>query len=193
MKRNLILLAAFSLGLLAAPSAFAQATRTWISGVGDDANPCSRTAPCLTWAGAYSKTAIGGEMDALDPGAAGVLTITHAMMLAGGGGQVSTIINTGTNAITVNAGASDVVILRNLRLMGGGTGIDGVRVLSAGMGVLDNVEISGDASYGVELALANSAGCVVVVRNSNFTGGMAAMRLTSGAPSVTLDHVSMRA
>ncbi|HLH26208.1 MAG TPA: hypothetical protein VK066_27130, partial [Chloroflexota bacterium] len=45
----------------------AQASRTWVSGVGDDANPCSRTAPCKTFAGAISKTAAGGEIDALDP------------------------------------------------------------------------------------------------------------------------------
>src|SRR5262245_23923450 len=57
-------------------SAFAQATRTWVSGVGNDANPCSRTAPCKTFAGAISKTAIGGEIDALDPGGYGTITIT---------------------------------------------------------------------------------------------------------------------
>ena len=49
----------------------AQATRTWVSGVGDDANPCSRTAPCKTWAGAISKTAAGGEINAIDPGGFG--------------------------------------------------------------------------------------------------------------------------
>ncbi|MEO8034048.1 MAG: hypothetical protein ABI837_06410, partial [Acidobacteriota bacterium] len=61
---------------LVATGAFAQATRTWVSGVGDDVNPCSRTAPCKTWAGAISKTAPGGEIDALDSGGFGTLTIT---------------------------------------------------------------------------------------------------------------------
>jgi len=37
------------------------------SGVGDDANPCSRTAPCKTFAGAISKTAAAGEINCLDP------------------------------------------------------------------------------------------------------------------------------
>lgn len=46
--------------------AHAQATRTWVSGVGDDANPCSRTAPCKTFAGAISKTAAFGEINVLD-------------------------------------------------------------------------------------------------------------------------------
>ena len=69
--------------------AHAQATRTWVSGVGDDANPCSRTAPCKTFPGAISKTAPGGEIDALDPGGFGALTITKAITIDGGGGQVA--------------------------------------------------------------------------------------------------------
>src|SRR5215831_19766859 len=91
----------------------AQASRTWVSGVGDDANPCSRTAPCKTWAGAISKTAPGGEIDALDPGGFGALTITKALTLDGGGGQVASTLTTGTNGIVVQAGGSDVVIIRN--------------------------------------------------------------------------------
>src|SRR3954453_9991210 len=70
---------------LTATSAGAQASRTWVSGVGDDANPCSRTAPCKTWAGAISKTAAGGEIDALDPGNFGAVTIVKAMTLDGRG------------------------------------------------------------------------------------------------------------
>src|SRR4026207_1634528 len=70
-----------------APAACAQATRTWVSGVGDDVNPCSRTAPCKTWAGAISKTAEGGEIDPLDPAGSGTPTITKAITLAGGTGS----------------------------------------------------------------------------------------------------------
>src|ERR1700727_3142380 len=73
--------ALFVAGLAIAP-AHAQATRTWISGVGDDANPCSRTAPCKTFAGAISKTTTGGEIDALDPGGFGALTITKSITIS---------------------------------------------------------------------------------------------------------------
>src|ERR1700710_1855980 len=73
-------------------AAQAQATRTWVSGVGDDANPCSRTAPCKTFPGAYSKTAIGGEIDALDPGGFGTITISKALTIDGGGGIVASIL-----------------------------------------------------------------------------------------------------
>src|SRR6202171_1643558 len=85
-------------------TAFAQATRTWISGVGDDANPCSRTAPCKTWAGAVSKTADCGEMDALDPGGFGAVTLTKGVKLDGGGGeagQVASILVAGTNGVVI--------------------------------------------------------------------------------------------
>src|SRR5262247_1306089 len=108
----------------------AQASRTWVSGVGDDVNPCSRTAPCKTWAGAISKTAPGGEIDALDPAGFGALTITKAITLDGGGGQVASTLVSGTNGIVVQAGANDVVIIRNLRINGIGSGLNGIRFLS---------------------------------------------------------------
>src|SRR6478752_10655610 len=79
----------------------AQATRTWVSGVGDDANPCSRTAPCKTFAGAISKTAVGGEINALDPGGYGTVTITKSITIDGGGGQVASILASGTNGIVI--------------------------------------------------------------------------------------------
>src|SRR5271156_5684241 len=94
-------------------AAQAQATRTWVSGVGDDANPCSRTAPCKTFAGSISKTAAGGQINCLDPGGFGALTITKAIDIecAHGGGFGSVVV-AGTNGFVVAAGASDVVILR---------------------------------------------------------------------------------
>src|SRR5437660_9092828 len=96
----------------------AQATRTWVSGVGDDANPCSRTAPCKTFAGAISKTAAGGEIDALDPAGFGAVTITKSITLDGGGGQVASLLVSAQNAIVVNAGVNDQVVVRNLSLNG---------------------------------------------------------------------------
>src|SRR5262245_5393718 len=85
-----------------ASMAQAQATRTWVSGVGDDANPCSRTAPCKTWAGAISKTADCGEIDALDPGGYGAVTITKSITLDGTG-TLASILNSGTTGVIVNA------------------------------------------------------------------------------------------
>jgi hypothetical protein len=68
MRLALSALAVFGVCVFFAPLAHAQATRTWVSGVGDDANPCSRTAPCKAFARAISRTAAGGEINCLDPG-----------------------------------------------------------------------------------------------------------------------------
>jgi hypothetical protein len=90
MKINAVKLLIFT--VLGAGMMYGQASRTWVSGVGDDANPCSRTAPCKTFAGAISKTAAGGEIDALDPAGYGAVTITKAITIDGGGGQVASVL-----------------------------------------------------------------------------------------------------
>src|SRR5881394_1385424 len=107
----------------------AQATRTWVSGVGDDVNPCSRTAPCKTFAGAISKTAAGGEIDCLDNGGFGSVTITKSMTLDCTGTQGS-ILGATTNGIIINADAI-VVRIRGLNINGVSTGVNGVRVMKA--------------------------------------------------------------
>lgn len=126
----------FSLTLavcLTAGSAYAQATRTWVSGVGDDANPCSRTAPCKTFAGAISKTASCGEIDVLDPGGFGTVTITKSITIDGAGTFASSL-NSGVNGIVVAISGADTcgqtVILRNLSINGSGTGLVGVKNVS---------------------------------------------------------------
>jgi hypothetical protein len=98
-------------------SAQAQATRTWVSGVGDDVNPCSRTAPCKTFAGAISKTAAGGEINCIDPGGFGALTITKALTIDCSNTEAGVLV-AGTNGIIVAAGPADRVVLRGLDLIG---------------------------------------------------------------------------
>jgi hypothetical protein len=144
----------------------AQASRTWVSGVGDDANPCSRTAPCKTFAGAISKTAAGGEIDALDPAGYGAVTITKAITIDGGGGQVASVLVSGTNGIVVQAGPSDVVILRNLRINGIGTGINGIRFLSGKDLNVENCYIFGFTTNGVDIALNQATQASVHVLNT---------------------------
>src|SRR5204863_7798227 len=105
------------------PEAMAQATRTWVSGVGDDANPCSRTAPCKTFAGAISKTAVNGTINALDPGGYGALTITKSITIDGTGTYAS-ILAAGVNGINISA-ASITVKLRGISIDGADTGLIG--------------------------------------------------------------------
>jgi parallel beta helix pectate lyase-like protein len=132
------LLTAAALLLVFAAQANAQATRTWVSGVGDDVNPCSRTAPCKTFAGTISKTAAGGEINALDPGAFGTVTITKAITIDVRGFEGG-VLNTGTFGIVINAQATDDVVLRGLDIFGGSglgggcgySGTSGVKVMKA--------------------------------------------------------------
>src|SRR5437016_12596305 len=109
--------------------AHAQATRTWVSGVGDDVNPCSRTAPCKTFAGAISKTATGGEINVLDPGGFGAVTITKSITISSEGFEAGVLVSS-TNGIIVSAGPSDAITLRGLDIEGLGTGLDGIKFLS---------------------------------------------------------------
>jgi len=116
--------------LLTMPAmASAQASRTWVSGVGDDANPCSRTAPCKTFAGAISKTAAKGEINTLDPGGFGAVTITKSITIRSM--HDAGILASSVNGIIVNAAATDRVILAGLDIEGFGNGLSGVRVLQA--------------------------------------------------------------
>ena len=134
---------ALAVALMWSDPASAQATRTWVSGVGDDANPCSRTAPCKTFAGAISKTAAGGEINCLDPGAYGAVTITKSISIVCQYTQAGVLATLGSNGITINAGAGDVVFLSGLDINGAGTGGTGIRVLAAG-----SVHIQDSAIYG---------------------------------------------
>ena len=124
-------------------TASAQATRTWVSGVGDDANPCSRTAPCKTFAGAISKTAAGGEINCLDQGAYGAVTITKSMTIACEGVEAG-VLHSSTNGVTINAAATDIVILRGLDIEGSppsSPGLNGVRFLAGAALHIENCRI----------------------------------------------------
>jgi Right handed beta helix region len=125
----------------------AQATRTWVSGVGDDANPCSRTAPCKTFAGAISKTAKDGEIDALDPGGFGALTINKSITIEGTTTGEASILNSLTTGITINitdgADVRKAVTIRGLSIQGAGTGTRGINIVAALAVFVENSFISG--------------------------------------------------
>jgi hypothetical protein len=186
--------ALFVAGLAIAP-AHAQATRTWVSGVGDDANPCSRTAPCKTWPGAISKTAAGGEIDALDPGGFGTVSITKSITLDGGGGIVASILASGTNGVNVNAGVGGVVILRNLRINGilnsGVPGLTGVQINSAANVVIEKCDIFGfnTAAVNVTPGTANTTNVKIQQTTINNNQAGVLSKPTGGATvNMSIDH-----
>jgi len=143
----------------------AQATRTWVSGVGDDANPCSRTAPCKTFAGAISKTATDGEINCLDPAGYGAVTITKSITIDCEDTQGS-ILASLVNGVIVN-GSGARVRLRGISINGAGNGINCVRVLTAASLVLDEVVCAGFTQHGVSVE--NSTGIFkLAIWNSSF-------------------------
>ena len=155
--------------------ASAQATRTWVSGVGDDVNPCSRTAPCKTFAGAISKTAAQGEISVLDPGGFGAVTITKAITIDGGG-LMASILSSSTNGIIINAGPSDVVTIRGIYVNGANTGLNGIRFLAGKELHVENSVIENVVQKGIDVqnSTPNSALFVrdTVIRNAaNVTNG----------------------
>ena len=151
-----LLSAAFAflvLAVLVATPAHAQATRTWVSGVGDDANPCSRTAPCKTFAGAISKTAAGGEISVLDP-AASASSPSPKPSRSTATARSAGILSAGTNGIIVNAGVNDNVIIRKSQSTAR-TGINGIRFLAGKSLTVDNCTISGFTTRGIDMSVAS--------------------------------------
>jgi len=187
---------------LAAPAS-AQATRTWVSGVGDDVNPCSRTAPCKTFAGAISKTAAGGEINCLDPGGYGAVTITKSMTIScpyTEGGALA-----GGNGITINDSATGtpgtvVVYLRGLDIFGVNPPSHGVRFVSgASLTIEDTVirRFNAANSFGISFQ-PSSAGHlyvhnVTIADNGLGTqgGGINVQPTGTGTAQVTLQDVRL--
>ena len=165
-----LLLGAAVAALAIPASAAAQATRTWVSGVGDDANPCSRTAPCKTFAGAISKTAAKGEINCLDPGGYGGVTITKSLTIKCDYTEGGVLVS-GTNAIVVNADATDNVVLNGLDINGLGTSLNGIRILSAKSVKIVNTEIYGFLRNGVDMEASNNGARVLVANSKIFNNG----------------------
>jgi len=180
--------------LMGASVAHAQATRTWVSGVGDDANPCSRTAPCKTFAGAISKTAANGEIDALDSGGFGQVSITKSITIDGHG-TIASILASG-NGIVVN-GADVIVMLRNISLIAipvpptPGVVWTGVLLNNGAAVILDHVTISGfDDAVATSLTNPTVGGGHVTVMNSALMKNRGvAIHAQSG--SITVENSSL--
>jgi hypothetical protein len=171
--------------LLSAVPASAQATRTFVSGVGNDADPCSRTAPCKTFAGAFVKTFTNGEIDCLDPGGYGTLTVTKSITIDCTGTLGSSLAS-GTTGFIVNIPVSATdptrsVRLRGLTINGTGasagvgtrTGVDGIRILQATSVFVEDTVIAEFSQQGIEVAASANVNLTldnVTIRNTNVAG-----------------------
>jgi hypothetical protein len=206
MRKTGFVLSLICAALFLAPvTAQAQATRTWVSGVGDDANPCSRTAPCKTFPGAISKTAASGEIDVLDPGGFGTVTITKSITIASEGAGEGGIAASGTFGVTVNC-VSDPncnVVLRHLQIDGAPTttpGASGVRFILGKTLIIENCQIrnfNGGSPNGYGVVVTTSTGTQsVVIKNSTINsngtassgGGVFVAPTGSAIVNVALDN-----
>jgi hypothetical protein len=166
----------------------AQATRTWVSGVGDDANPCSRTAPCKTFAGAISKTATCGEISVLDPGGFGAVTITKAITI-NGTGTLAGILAALTNGVIVNPPAGDTVILRDISINGACNGFNGIRFIGGKTLMVDHCWIYGFAQNGIDVVKGTDASLKIidsVIENCTLDG--ITISTTAGQVRGTIDR-----
>ncbi|HEU4833390.1 MAG TPA: right-handed parallel beta-helix repeat-containing protein [Pyrinomonadaceae bacterium] len=172
----------------------AQASRTWVSGVGDDVNPCSRTAPCKTWAGAISKTAACGEIDALDPGGYGAVTITKSITLDGTG-TFASILASLVNGIVINAASTDVVTIRGISINGFCNGINGINILQAKtVNVEDCVIFRFNTGNGITVNETNDLALNVrntVIRDNTLDAINTATSGLANRVRVTLDNVRL--
>ena len=197
LRYILVALASITFGLVAFSVAEAQ-SRTWVSGVGDDLNPCSRTAPCKTFSGAFSKTAVHGEINCLDPGGFGTVTITKSIQIdchevfAG-------ITHGSTNGVSINFDSfSDTrksVRLRNINFSGFDTGLRGINI-TGGAAVtgtevyVEDCRIDGNfGSPGNGIRDARSGGGLLSVQNTtirNMLGAGIGTAPASGAANLKI-------
>jgi hypothetical protein len=168
-----------------APAAYAQASRTWVSGVGDDVNPCSRTAPCKTFAGAISKTADGGFINVLDSGGFGAVTITKSITIDGEGAHAGVLGGVGGSAIIINAPGKKVT-LRNLAVESpsiSNIANIGIRVLNAAEVHIENCWIGRFASHAIDFQPAGGG--------EGFINDVTAVSNGGSAVSVSTGRVSV--
>jgi hypothetical protein len=189
----------FALTFCAAASAVQAQSRTWVSGVGNDVNPCSRTAPCKTFAGALSKTSAGGEINVLDPGAFGTVTITKSISIEADE-NFAGVLSAGVNAIIINAAATDRVVLRGLTIEGLTSGLNGIRLIAGGTLEIEDCTINNFSQKGIDIE-PSAAGTTnvfikdTIIRNNILTpatgGGILLKPAAGGTIKAYLENVSM--
>ena len=163
LRTATVLLTLAAAAALLPTAAHAQATRTWVSGGddGDDVNPCSRTAPCRTFAGAISKTAARGEINALSPGGFGAVTITKAIIIDATP-FIGGVLTNAANAINVSAGVNDEVVLRGLDIDGLCTAASGIKFNSGRSLIVENTTFRGFATASINLTPSTAAPTVLL-------------------------------
>jgi hypothetical protein len=194
--------AAILAGALFSTAASAQANRTWVSGTGDDINPCSRTAPCKTFTGALANTLPGGEINCIDAGGFGSVTITQAVSIICDNVEAGVLVGSGADGITVSAGVSDAVTISGLDIHGVSGALTGIRLNSAGSLRISNTRVRGftsATSYGVTLT-SNTVLSTVIMDNVSISnngssiggGGVFVSPASNGGTTLAVKHAAIQ-
>ena len=172
------------------------ASHKWVSSSGDDSNPCSRSAPCKTFAEAFTKTPVGGEISVLDSGGFGEVSITKQVTINGEGAMLS--VAPGVNGFVVNAGANDVVTIKNLSLFGTGGAVSGIRYIAGNQLTVEGVSISGFDGDGIDVELGKGGqsaqgGKITLVNSAIGNCGKSSFKMSSanGFATATLENARL--
>ena len=170
-------------------------SRTFVSGTGSDYNFCTVSQPCRTFARAFAETDKGGEIVARDSADYGRVTITRSVTIEAAGVYAGVPVSS-QDGITINAGASDVVILRGLTIYGAG-GSTGIKFNSGSALHVENCVINGidsgtaiDCSSTVNLFVkdtiirANESG---IVTHAGSMASLERVRLEGNATGIDVD------
>ena len=185
-----------AISIFYAAPASAQLTRTWVSGTGDNANDCSRTAPCQTFANAIGKTNAGGEINCLDAGGYGTVTITKSITIDCTG-TLGSILSGNLTGVYID-GAGINVVLRGLAINGTSAGINGVNfVQGASLTIIDSFIMNvtyPSLGSGNGIAFLPSTPAELKIVNTVITNNRVGIFVRpngSGSANVTLDRVTV--
>jgi uncharacterized repeat protein (TIGR01451 family) len=153
---------------------------------GSDANNCSPTSPCRNFTRALNMVAAGGEIIVLDSGGYGAtMTINKSVIINAPVGVHAGLAVTSGSGIIINAGPSDIVVLRGLTVNGAG-GVHGIDYIGGGALHVENCVVNGFAGYGINFVAAGQLFVKdTLVRNS--AGGLF-IQSSAGAASASVDR-----
>ena len=173
---------AFALSMLAATDAMATAQRTFVASNGNDANPCSLTAPCRGFAAALVQTTPGGEIVVLDSAGYGPVTISQSVSIIAPAGVYAGVSVLSGTGIFVNPG-SGTVVLSGLTIngLGGTVGIN----FQSGTLRIERTTISGFSTAALGESL--SAAATLVIHDSAFIGNGIGIFVATSTGIVTVE------
>jgi hypothetical protein len=151
MARTIFIAAALALAVTLPAVPAQAAARTFVSAAGNDSNPCTITLPCRNLQAAYNAVAADGQVEALDPGNYGSLTITGPVSIQGHGwASMSATIGA---AITITSpGLTDKITISGVVLDGLGiTGTTGIQFNSGGTLIVRDSVVRNFSESGISL------------------------------------------